>query len=267
MRGGVPIAAIAMAHIPVVRVRWMLNRGIQMARAGEVVVISVGGGVAVISMERIIEVIGMPGVGVVIERVIAMRVGVIAIIGVGVAMTVEMRRRVTWSVWACPIAGRRCAAACRCAARRCVVGVSVCGTSVWAPSAWSSCGASVCGACPYAGRRCAAACPYAGRRRGHRGRCVALRNEMGVGVNGDPSRWGASAWASLWGGGSARRRSGLMAVTVGTTEPARSSGRRVKSFCLSDVSDGSAFTGNFIVSRVRHVLPPNSFRPRKVKFH
>ena len=59
---------IAMAHVPVVRVRWLLSRGIQMARAGDVVVISVGGGVAVIPMERSIEVIGMPGVGVVIER-------------------------------------------------------------------------------------------------------------------------------------------------------------------------------------------------------
>jgi hypothetical protein len=33
-------------------------------------------------MERIIEMIGMPGVGVVIERLIAMRVAVIAMIGV-----------------------------------------------------------------------------------------------------------------------------------------------------------------------------------------
>ena len=83
VRGGIAVVVvIAMAHIPVVRVRWVLNRAIQMARAGEVVVISVGGGVAVIPMERIIEVIGMPGVGVVIERVIAMRVGVIAMIAV-----------------------------------------------------------------------------------------------------------------------------------------------------------------------------------------
>ena len=95
VRGGIAVVVvIAMAHIPVVRVRWLLSRGIQMARAGEVVVISVGGGVAVIPMERIIEVIGMPGVGVVIESVIAMRVGVIAMIAVVVSMTVEMRRRV-----------------------------------------------------------------------------------------------------------------------------------------------------------------------------
>ena len=95
MRGGIAVVVvIAMAHIPVVRVRWLLTRAIQMARAGEVVVISVGEGVAVIPMERIIEVIGMPGVGVVIETVIAMRVGVITMIEVVVRMTVEMRCRV-----------------------------------------------------------------------------------------------------------------------------------------------------------------------------
>ena len=87
------VVVIAMAHIPVVRVRRVLKRAIQMARAGEVVMISVGGGVAVIPMELDIEVIGMPGVGVVIEREITMRVGVIAMIGMGVSVTVEMRRR------------------------------------------------------------------------------------------------------------------------------------------------------------------------------
>jgi len=95
VRGGVAVVVvIAMAHIPVVRVRWLLNRAIQMARAGEVVVISVRGGVAVISVERIIEVIGMPGVGVVIESLIAMRVAVIAMIEVGVAMSVDVGRGV-----------------------------------------------------------------------------------------------------------------------------------------------------------------------------
>ena len=83
VRGGIAVVVvIAMAHVPVVRVRWVLFGRIQMARAGEVVVISVGGGVGVIPMERIIEVIGMPGVGVVIESVIAMRVAVIAVIEV-----------------------------------------------------------------------------------------------------------------------------------------------------------------------------------------
>ena len=74
--GIVLVVVIAMAHIPVVRVRRVLRRAIQMARAGEVGMISVGGGVAVIRMEHIIDVIGMPGVGVIIERKIAMRVAV-----------------------------------------------------------------------------------------------------------------------------------------------------------------------------------------------
>jgi len=89
-----------MAHIPVVRVRWVLLRAIQMARAGEVVVISVGGCVGVIRMEHSIGVIGMPGVGVIVEREIAMRVGVIAMVGVGVAMSVLMRRSIRMvAVW------------------------------------------------------------------------------------------------------------------------------------------------------------------------
>ena len=45
-----------------------------------------------------------------------------------------------------------------------------------------------------------------------------------------------------------------MAVTVGTTQPARSSARRVKSFCLSDVSDVSAFTSGTSSSRESAML-------------
>ena len=56
--------------------------------------ISVGGGVAVIGMEHVIFVIGMPSVSVVIEIGIAMHVGVIAMIIVVVRMNVEMRRGV-----------------------------------------------------------------------------------------------------------------------------------------------------------------------------
>jgi hypothetical protein len=61
------IVVIAVCRVPVVPVRWVLRRGIQMARAGAVGMIRVRGGVAVIPMELIIEVIGMPGVGVVSE--------------------------------------------------------------------------------------------------------------------------------------------------------------------------------------------------------
>jgi len=93
-RGIAVVVVIAMAHVPVVRVRRVLRRAIQVARAGEVVVISVGGGVGVIRMERRIGVIGMPGVGVVIEGEIAMPVSVIAVIAVGISMTVDMRRRI-----------------------------------------------------------------------------------------------------------------------------------------------------------------------------
>ena len=46
----------------------------------------------------------------------------------------------------------------------------------------------------------------------------------------------------------------LMAVTAGTTQPARSSARRVKSFCLSDVSDVSAFTSGTSSSRESAML-------------
>ena len=77
------VVVIAMAHVPVVRVRRMLFRAIQMARAREVVVVSVGGGVGVIGMEHGIGVIGMPEVGVVVERRrIAMHVTVIAMVAV-----------------------------------------------------------------------------------------------------------------------------------------------------------------------------------------
>jgi hypothetical protein len=93
VRGGIAVVVvIAMAHIPVVRVRRVLNRAIEMARAADVGMILVGGCIAVIRMERNIKVIGMPGVGVVIETAIAMHVGMIAMIEVGIAMTVEMRR-------------------------------------------------------------------------------------------------------------------------------------------------------------------------------
>ena len=68
VRGGVVlVVVIAMLHIPEVAVGWLLRRGIQMARAGLVGVIQVGGGVEVVCMEQIIEVIGMPGVGVIGE--------------------------------------------------------------------------------------------------------------------------------------------------------------------------------------------------------
>ena len=138
VRGGIAVVVvIAMAHIPVVRVRWLLNRAIQMARAGEVVVISVGGGVAVIPMERIIEVIGMPGVGVVIET------------------SHRHARR-------CDRHDRRgCPHDCRDASPHrmvAVCGVSACGTSVC--GGVSVCGTSVCGR--YAGCRRAV---YVGVRR------------------------------------------------------------------------------------------------------
>ena len=60
------VVVVAMAHIPVVRVRWVLRRRIQMARAGRCRNDQEWGLVsAVIRMERIIEVIGMPDVGVI----------------------------------------------------------------------------------------------------------------------------------------------------------------------------------------------------------
>src|SRR4051812_16942345 len=89
VRGGLAlVVVIPMLHIPVVRVRWLRWRAIQMARAGEVGMIKVRRGVAVIPMERSIDVIGMPAVGVVIERFVAMRIGVIAMIGVGICVPI-----------------------------------------------------------------------------------------------------------------------------------------------------------------------------------
>ncbi len=92
--GIVLVVVIAMADIPVVGVRRLLRRGIQMPRPGLVGMILVGGCIAVIRMEHIIEVIGMPGIGVIVERKIAVPVGVIAMIAVDVAMSVDVRRRV-----------------------------------------------------------------------------------------------------------------------------------------------------------------------------
>ena len=95
VRGGFAlVVVIAMAHIPVVRVRWLLRRAIQMARAVEVGMISVGGCVGVIRMEHVIKVIRVPAVGVIVEREIAMRVGVIAMVAVRVPVSVLMRRRI-----------------------------------------------------------------------------------------------------------------------------------------------------------------------------
>ena len=93
-RGEAVVVVIAMAHIPVVFVRWVLRGAIQMARTGEVGMISVGGCVGVVCMEHIIEVITVTGVGVIVEGEVAMRVGVIAMVAVAVAVTVEMRRAV-----------------------------------------------------------------------------------------------------------------------------------------------------------------------------
>ena len=101
VRGGLAVVVvIAMAHIPVVLVRWVLRGAIQMARAGEVRMIRVSAGVNVIRMERLIGVVGVSAVGVIIEGEIAMRVSVIAMVGVGVSMVVEMRRRIRMvTVW------------------------------------------------------------------------------------------------------------------------------------------------------------------------
>ena len=69
------------------------------------------------------------------------------------------------------------------------------------------------------------------------------------------STCGESPWVSLWGAGLCAEADGmLMAVTTGTTQPARSSARRVKSFCLSDVSDVSAFTSGTSSSRESAIL-------------
>ena len=86
------IVVIAMLHIPEVLVRRVLRRAIQMARAGRIGMILVGSSVCVVRMERRVEVVGMPGVRVIVEREIAMCVGVIAVVQVRVSMRVLMRR-------------------------------------------------------------------------------------------------------------------------------------------------------------------------------
>ena len=69
VRGGcVLVLVIAMLHIPVILMRWLLSRAIGVARAGQIGVIRIGGVVAVIGMERSVEVISVAGVGVVVER-------------------------------------------------------------------------------------------------------------------------------------------------------------------------------------------------------
>ena len=91
--------------------------------------------------------------------------------------------------------------------RQSVCGASVCGASAW--SLWSAC----------AGRRI----------------------QVDVEVINDVVPMRASPWISLWGVGLCAEADGmLMAVTAGTTQPARSSARRVKSFCLSDAVNASA---------------------------
>jgi hypothetical protein len=90
-RGGVFVVVIAMLHIPVVPVRWMLVGRIEVAGAGRIAIVGVIGRVGVVLVQHPIEVIGMPGVGVVIEQEIAVNVGVITVVGVGVSMIVEMR--------------------------------------------------------------------------------------------------------------------------------------------------------------------------------
>jgi hypothetical protein len=93
VRGGcVVVVVIAVLHIPVVPVRWMLIRRIEMA--GAIVMIGVSGRVGVVRVDRVINVIVVPAVGVISERKITMRVSVIAMVAVQVAMSVDMRRGV-----------------------------------------------------------------------------------------------------------------------------------------------------------------------------
>ena len=80
------VVGIARLHIPVVPVRRVLVRGIQVARARAVGMIGVGRCVAVVRMQRTIEVIVMSGVRVIVEHEITMCVVVIAVVGVGIAM-------------------------------------------------------------------------------------------------------------------------------------------------------------------------------------
>ena len=92
VRGGsVLVVVIAMLHIPVVPVRRVLIRGIQVARPRAVGMIGVGRCVGVVRVQRTIDVIVMSGVGVIVEHGIPMHVAVIAMIAVPVAMTVDMR--------------------------------------------------------------------------------------------------------------------------------------------------------------------------------
>ena len=93
-RGFVLVLVISMLHIPEVLVRRVLRRAVQMARPGGVGMILVGGCVGVIRMEHVIEVIRVPAVRVIVEREIAMRVAVIAMVAVRVPVSVLMRRRI-----------------------------------------------------------------------------------------------------------------------------------------------------------------------------
>ena len=147
-----------------------------------------------IRMEHIIEVIGMPGVGVVIERVIAMRVGVIAMIAVGVSMTVEMRRGIRMvAVWrrvrVRDVGVRRRVGVRHVGVRRRVrvrdVGVRrrvrVRDVGVRSLARPVDAALSVCGGVRVRRRRCASLCA----------------SECGASVCGGVSVCGASAW-SLW---------------------------------------------------------------------
>jgi hypothetical protein len=100
VRGGFAlVVVIAMLHIPEVFMR-LLGRAIQMAGAGLIGMILVGPYVAVVRVKGIIEVIGMLAVGVIVEREIAVCVGVIAVVEVGVSMRVLMRRGIRMvGVW------------------------------------------------------------------------------------------------------------------------------------------------------------------------
>ena len=93
-RGFALVIVIAVLHIPEVLVRRLLRRGIQMTGARHVGMIGVWDCVCVVRMERIVEVIGVPAVGVIVEREIAVRVVVIAMVAVAVAVSVLVRRAV-----------------------------------------------------------------------------------------------------------------------------------------------------------------------------
>jgi hypothetical protein len=89
------VVVIAMLHIPEILVRWFLRRTVQMV--GTIPMISMSGRVGVIAVERPIEVVGMAGVVVIVEREIAVCVGVIAMVGVRVYMGVAVRLS-AWSL-------------------------------------------------------------------------------------------------------------------------------------------------------------------------